>query len=128
MERGGGGVMGNVSMLSWNHSKVSGYLTLQISFFHHESRSFPKLKMMNQCSIEFFTMSKKAYQTASLGNTSILKTCDENHQHLVCMMAKWHFYQRLIWSLECNGCESTSARISSLVSAVLHSCVACICC
>lgn len=54
---------------------------------------FLKLKMINQCCIEFFIMSKKAYQAASLSKelavTHILKPCDKNQQHLVWMMVKW---------------------------------------
>lgn len=49
--------------------------------------------MINQCCIEFFTTSKKAYQAASLSKelaiTHILKACDKNQQQLVWMMAKW---------------------------------------
>lgn len=50
--------------------------------------------MINQCSIEYFATSKKAYQAAllseELATARILKACDSNQQSSpVWMMAEW---------------------------------------
>ena len=79
----------------------------EMCFFHHGSSSFLKLKMINQCCIEFFTTSKKAYQAAVLSKklavTHTLRACDKNQQHPAWMMVKWLAVRTFIWSLEGSG-------------------------